>query len=46
MLNDNDYMNYVNKLMFVAIPFIILLALSILGTISYMLGFCLENKFC
>lgn len=32
--------------MFVAIPFIILLVLSIIGTVSYILGFFLESKFC
>lgn len=45
MLNENDYAGYASNLLMVALPFVILLALGIIGSFFYWCCFFLE-KFC
>lgn len=46
MLNDNDYLGYLNNMLFVAVPFIILLCLGIIGAVFYWFCFFLEKHCC
>lgn len=46
MLNENTYMHYISSLLYIAAPFIILLAIGTIGTCTYWFCFFLEPHCC